>query len=169
MNDDKLAREEAQRSANYEAVKSNVKSEVSAEVAADARAHQHEEKIEQMADEMRTRSISEIEESDREVKRGRVVARISQVVDYIFFLIYGLLAIRLILALFAARSGNDFVQFVRSVTDPLYAPFKGIVPSLSSDGFTLALPLVIAIIVYMMLHLAINGLLRIFVHRKVAV
>lgn len=169
MNDDKLAREEAQRAANYEAVKSNVKSDVSAEVAADARAHHHEEKIEQMAADMRTGSISEIEESDREVKRGRVVARISQVIDYVFFLIYGLLAIRLILALFAAREGNDFVQFIRSITDPLYAPFKGIVPSLSNDGFTLALPLVVAIIVYMLLHLAINGLLRLFVHRKVAV
>lgn len=169
MNDDKLEREEAQRAANYEAVKSNVKSEVSAEVAADARMRGHEEKIEQMADDMRSRSISEIEESDREVKRGRAVARLSQIIDYIFFLIYGLLAIRLILALFAAREGNDFVQLIRSITDPLYAPFKGIVPSLSSDGFTLALPLVVAIIVYMLLHLAINGLLRMFVHRKVSV
>jgi uncharacterized protein YggT (Ycf19 family) len=169
MNDDKLEREEAQRAANYEAVKSNIKSDVSAEFGADARTRRHDDNVERMADEMRARSISEIEETDQEVQRGRVVARISQVIDYIFFLIYGLLAIRLILALFAAREGNDFVQFIRSITDPLYAPFKGIVPSISSDGFTLALPLVIAIIVYMMLHLAINGLLRMFVHRKVSV
>jgi len=171
MNDDKLARDETQRSVNYEAIKSGVKSEVAAEVAADAnsRSLQQEQHVEGMADNMRKQAITEIEESDDEIRRGRAVARISQVVDYIFFLIYGLLAIRLLLALFAARSGNTFVEFIRTVTDPIYAPFKGIVPSFSNEGFTLALPLIVAIVVYMLLHLAINGLLRMFVHRKVAI
>ena len=78
MNDDKLARDEAQRSINYEAVKSGVKSEVAAEVAADAntRTLQQERHVEGMADNMRSQAISEIEESDSEIKRGRVVARI---------------------------------------------------------------------------------------------
>ena len=169
MNDDKLARDEAQRSINYEAVKSGVKSDVADEIAADANTHRQERHVEGMADNMRSEAISEIEESDNEIKRGRVVARLSQVIDYIFFLIYGLLAIRLLLALFAARSGNAFVEFIRTVTDPIYAPFKGIVPSFSNEGFTLALPLVVAIVVYMLLHLAINGFLRMFVHRKVSV
>lgn len=171
MNDDKLAQDEAQRTANYEAVKSNVKSEVAAEVVTDAQIHtaEQERHVEKMADGMRNQAISEIEQSDSEVQRGRVVARISQIVDYIFFLIYGLLAIRLLLALFAARSGNGFVEFIRTITDPIYAPFKGIVPSFSNEGFTLALPLIVAIVVYMLLHLAINGLLRMFVHRKVTV
>ena len=37
------------------------------------------------------------------------------------------------------------------------------------DGFTLVLPIVIAIVVYILLHLAINGFLRIFAHRKTTV
>lgn len=172
MVDNKLELEEAQRTANYEAVKSNVTSEVGGEIAAEAQVPtaSQSQRVENIADDMRHKAVNEVVQTEREVERGRFVARVSQVVDYIFFLIYGLLTLRLLLALFAAREGNDFVQFVRSVTDPVYAPFKGIVASpTTAEGFTLALPIVIAIVAYMLLHLAINGLLRIFAHRKVAV
>lgn len=172
MVDDKLERDELQRAANYEAIKSDVKADVGGEIAAEAhvttpsQAH----RVEQLAGDMRQNAVAEVEQTEREVQRGRFVARVSQVVDYIFFLIYGLLVIRLLLALFAARGDAGFVQFIRSISDPLYGPFKGIVASPSTaEGFTLALPIVVAIVVYMLLHLAINGLLRIFAHRKVSV
>ena len=172
MTDNKLEMDEAQRAANYEAIKSDVKYEVGNEIAHEARivtpTQAHD--VDAVAERMREKAVTEVVETEREVERGRVVARISQVVDYIFFLVYGLLTIRLLLALFAARSGAGFVQFIRSVTDPIYAPFKGIVASPSTpEGFTLALPLVVAIVVYMLLHLAINGLLRMIAHRKVEV
>jgi uncharacterized protein YggT (Ycf19 family) len=172
MVDDKLAREEAQRAANYEAIKSDVKSEVGGEIAAEARAATPRDAadIDDMAANMRQKAVREVAETESEVERGRVVARISQVIDYLFFIIYGLLTIRLLLALFAAREGAGFVQFIRNVTDPFYAPFKGIVASPSTpEGFTLAFPIVIALVVYLLLHLAINGLLRMFVHRKTEV
>ncbi len=70
----------------------------------------------------------------------------------------------------AARKGAGFVQFVYSLSDPFYVPFKGIVASPSVDGgYTLALPIVVALIVYFLLHLGINGLLRLGAHRKVAI
>jgi uncharacterized protein YggT (Ycf19 family) len=95
------------------------------------------------------------------------VARISQVIDYVFFIIYALLAIRLILALLAARRSAGFVQFIFWATDLLYSPFRGIVASPTTEtGNTLALPIVIAIIVYAILHAVINGLLRLLAHRK---
>lgn len=172
MIDDKLQRDEVQRAANYEAIKSDVKAEVGGEIAAEAHVAtaSQAQRVENIADNMRHRAVDEVVQTEREVERGRFMARVSQIVDYIFFLVYGLLAIRLLLALFAAREGNGFVQFVRAVTDPVYAPFKGIVASpTTAEGFTLALPIIIAIVAYMLLHLAINGLLRIFAHRKVAV
>jgi hypothetical protein len=53
------------------------------------------------------------------------------------------------------------------VTAPFYAPFRGIVGTPSVEGgFTLALPVLIAIVVYMLLHMGINGLLRMAAHRK---
>ena len=172
MYDDKLAVEEAERSANYEAIKSTVKDEVGGEIAAQASIPNRSEaaQVNEISDHVRQKAVREVVETEEEVERGRTVARVSQVVDYIFFVIYGLLVIRLLLALFAARSGNDFVQFIRAISDPFYAPFKGIVASPSTpEGYTLALPIVIALVVYLLLHMAVNGLLRMFVHRKTAV
>jgi uncharacterized protein YggT (Ycf19 family) len=98
------------------------------------------------------------------------VARASQFIDYAFYVLYSLLLIRLALSLIAARSGNAFVQFIGTITDPFYAPFKGIVPSLSAEGgYTLVVPILIAIVVYAILHAAIKGLLRMIVVRRVAI
>lgn len=172
MVDDKLEREEAQRAANYEAIKSNVKADVGSDIYAEAvrTPVSQAERIEHVADGMRRTAVDEVVETEREVERARVVARISQFVDYAFFIIYGLLTIRLLLELFAARESAGFFKFIKNVTDPIYSPFRGLVPSPSTaEGFTLALPIVVAIVVYMLLHLAVNGLLRIFAHRKTAV
>ena len=172
MVDDKLEVEELERSANYEAIKSSVKGEVGGEIAAEAQVPLPGEarRIDHIASHMREKAVDEVIETEHEVERGRTLARVSQVVDYIFFVIYGLLVVRLLLALMAARSEAGFVQFIRSISDPFYAPFRGIVASPTTpEGYTLALPIVIALVVYILLHMAINGLLRIFVHRKTEV
>src|SRR5215471_13542396 len=97
-----------------------------------------------LADEEARRSVqhqsvkTEVEGTEREVERSRGVARISQIVDYIFYVIYALLGLRFLLALLAARSNTGFVRFIVAVTNPFYAPFKGIVASPSTDsGHTL--------------------------------
>ena len=172
MVDNKLEQDEAQRAADYEAIKTDVKAEVGGEIAAEATRPTASEtdRIDDVAGSLRQKAVREVVNTQGEIERGRFFARVSQVIDYIFFLIYGLLAIRLMLALFAANNNAGFVQLIKNVTDPLYAPFKGIVPSLTADGgFTLALPIVVAIVVYMLIHLAINGFLRLFVHRKTSV
>lgn len=171
MIDNKLAQEEALRVANYEAIKTDVKSEVGGEIAAEAQRPTvaQAERIGDIAGNMRQNAVSEVIETEREIERSRTMARVSQIVDYIFFVIYGLLAIRLLLELFAAKENAGFVKFIKSATGLLYAPFEGIMASPSKDGFTLALPIIVAIVVYMLLHLAINGLLRIFAHRKTEV
>jgi len=172
MDDDKLAMDEARRAEQHGAVKSHVEDEVQAEIAERAAQAPPAEgqKIDQVASEFRAKAVKEVVQTEREVGRARGVARISQVIDYLFFVLYALLALRFLLALIAARSSAGFVQFIVTVTNPFYAPFKGIVASPAvQGGHTLMLPLVIAIIVYILLHLGINGLLRMFAHRKTAV
>src|SRR5882724_1608793 len=167
--DDKLATDEARRSVQHEAVKSQVEGEVQAEIADQAQAPvaAESEKIHQVAGQFRAKAVDEVMHTEREVERGRGAARISQVIDYIFYLLYALLGMRFLLALLAARSTAGFVQFIVTVTNPFYAPFKGIVASPSTnEGHTLLLPIAVAIIAYVILHLAINGLLRIVAHRK---
>ena len=168
MVDNKLLQDEVQRANNYEAVKSEVKSEVGAEIAAHADQYYAENsRISNIASGMRQKAVDEVVETENEIERGRFLARVSQIVDYFFYVIYSLLTIRLLLALLAAKQTAGFVQFIYYVTDPIYAPFKGIVSSPTVEGgYTLALPVVIALVVNMLLHLGINGLIRIFVHRK---
>lgn len=171
MEDNKLAAEEARRAGQHEAVKSQVEGEVQAEIAQRAAPKQAEaQQIDQVADDFRGKAVDEVVETEREVGRARSAARVSQIVDYIFYVIYALLGLRFLLALLAARSSAGFVRFIVAVTNPFYAPFKGILASPSTEsGHTLMLPLVIAIIVYILLHLGINGLLRMLAHRKTAV
>ena len=173
MDDEKLAHEEARRSVQHQSVKAQVEGEVNAEIA--DRASQapppgETHRIDQVAGQFRSKAVDEVVDTEREVERSRGLARISQIVDYIFFIIYALLAMRFILALLAARSSAGFVQFIVAVTNPFYVPFRGIVASPSTDqGHTLLWPIVVAIIAYVILHLAINGLLRVFAQRKTAI
>jgi hypothetical protein len=172
MADDKLAIEEARRAGQHSSVKSQVEGEVQAEIAERAAETPAPEsdRIDQVAGQFRAKAVDEVVQSEREVGRARGVARISQVIDYLFFLLYALLGLRFLLALLAARSSAGFVQFIVTVTNPFYQPFRGIVASPTTDGgHTLMMPLVIAFIVYVLLHLAINGLLRILAHRKTAI
>jgi hypothetical protein len=170
MNDDKLATEEARRAAQHGSVKSQVENEVQAEIgerAAVRTTADESQKIDHVAGEFRSKAVNEVVDTEREVERSRSLARVSQVVDYIFWIIYALLGMRFLLALLAARSSAGFVQFIVTVSNPFYVPFQGIVASPRTDGgHTLLLPIVIAIIAYALLHFAINGLLRMFAHRK---
>ena len=170
--DDKLAADEARRSVQHETVKAQVEGEVQAEIADQASqpAADEPQRIQQVAGDFRAKAVDEVIDTEREVERGRGAARVSQIVDYIFYVIYGLLFMRFLLALLAARSTAGFVQFIVTVTNPFYAPFRGIVASPSTDqGHTLMLPIIVAIIAYVLLHLAINGLLRMLAHRKTAI
>ena len=172
MVDNKLEQEEAQRAATYEAVKTDVQSEVGAEISARAEQKRVQStRIDNVAGHLREKAVTEVVQTEREIERGRAMARVSQIVDYFFFIVYGLLGIRFLLELFAARESAGFFQFIRSVTGPFYAPFRGLVasPTMEGTGSTLALPIIVALVVYALLHLAINGLLRIFAHRKVAI
>ncbi len=87
------------------------------------------QKIEEVAGRFRSKAVNEVVDTEREVERGRGAARVSQIIDYIFYVIYALLGMRFLLALLAARSSAGFVQFIVTVTNPFYAPFRGIVAS----------------------------------------
>ena len=173
MGDDKLAIDEARRAAQHESVKAQVEGEVNAEIsdrAATKATPDESRKIDQVAGEFRSKAVDEVVDTDREVHRSRGLARVSQIVDYIFYVIYALLGMRFLLALLAARSSAGFVRFIVAVSNPFYKPFQGIVASPRTDGgHTLLLPIVVAIIAYALLHLGINALLRMFAHRKTAI
>jgi uncharacterized protein YggT (Ycf19 family) len=160
---------EDHKAAQQTSMKSQVERDVNADIAerAEHTTPSESQKMDNVAGAFRGKAIDEVVGTDREVRRARGLARVSQVVDYLFYVVYSLLAIRLVLALIAARSSAGFVQFIRAVTDPFYVLFRGLVASpTSAGGYTLALPIVIAIIVYALLHAGIKGLLRLIAHRR---
>lgn len=102
--------------------------------------------------------------------RPRPVSRGSQFLNYGFWLLYSLLSIRLLLALMDAR-GTPFVRFIAAITDPFYAPFRGIVdsPDVTGTGMVLVVPILVALVVYLFLHLAIHKLMQIMAYRQTVV
>ncbi|MEO8029282.1 MAG: YggT family protein [Gemmatimonadota bacterium] len=172
MDDDTVASDEARNAARHASVKSQIGGNVNAELKQQAGTATPEQsaRVNQVAADLRGRALDETVAAEHTVHRSRDAARTSQFIDFAFYLIYALLAIRLVLALIAARSTSGFVQFINGVTYPLYIPFRGIVDSPSTaEGFTLALPVVIAIIVYLLLHAGINAMLRMVGHRKTTI
>jgi hypothetical protein len=173
MDDEKLALEESRRAQQHVNVKSEIEGNVQAEIAESANRAApagEAQRINEVAGQFRSKAVDEVVDSEREVQRSRGLARVSQVIDYIFYVIYALLGMRFLLALLAARSSAGFVQFIVTISDPFYLPFRGIVASPTEPGgHTLLLPIVVAIVAYLLLHLGLNALLRLFAHRKTAI
>ena len=99
-------------------------------------------------------------------RRQDILMRTAQVLDFLFGLLYSLLAIRLLLELIRARRGAGFVQLITAMTEFFYAPFRGIVPSETIDGsHPIVWPIVIAIVAYMILHAVLRRLLSLAARR----
>jgi uncharacterized protein YggT (Ycf19 family) len=74
--------------------------------------------------------------------------RITQVVYWVFALIEGLIAIRLVLRALGANPSAGFAQFVYGITTPLVAPFMGLFGNPSYQNSVLELSSIVALIVY---------------------
>jgi uncharacterized protein YggT (Ycf19 family) len=171
LEDEKLAVDESQRIAEHEAVKQDARKGVHAEIASQADKLDVHDKARAAAvgEHLKHKAITEVVNTEAELERARGVARVSQVVDYVFYLIYGLISLEILLDLLGAREGNAFKNLVDRLNAPLLAPFRGLMPDPSAGRFQLRLSFIFALIVYVLLHLAISGLLRLLAHRKTAV
>jgi uncharacterized protein YggT (Ycf19 family) len=169
--DDKLAADEERRIAQQEELKGAVDHEIRSEVkqrAAQASPTEQRE-ADVLAASFKRKAVADIAQTDAEIERARDVARISQVIDYVFYLIYGIILLEIVLDLAGAREGNSFRRLIDGLATPLVSPFRGLLEDLAKGQFRLKLSFIFALIVYLLVHMAINGLLRMFAHRKTAV
>ena len=153
-------------------MKAQIGGDVEAEIAQQASTPAADDapRIAAVASDLRKHAVDEVAGSEREVRVARVVARISQVVDYLFAVIYVVLAMRFGLALLSARSGADFARWVTMISDPLYAPFRAITETVDlGRGHHVVLPLVVAIVVYLLAHLGVHQLLRVIAQRRATI
>lgn len=169
MTDIKVSDDEARRLGQHQVVKARVEGDVNAEITERAAHATHTETVavDEIASDLRSRAIKETVGTERELVRARGAARSSQFIDYAFYVLYSLLAVRLVLALIAANPRSGFVKFIGAITGLFVAPFRGIVPSLGTEGGNiLALPIVVALVIYALVHVGINGGLRLMAQRK---
>ena len=124
-------------------------------------------RLDSVASQLRDKAGDDSASDDRAFWRVRIAARVAQFTNYAFALVYGLLVIRLVLALISAQPGNGFSRFVAAVTNPFVAPFQGVVSNPSAaDGTMRVVPIMIAAVGYAALHAAIHALLGMVGKRK---
>ena len=171
IDDTNLAADESRRIGQHEAVKGAIHSDVNAEiaVAADEPTPNQAAQAEVLGRNFRQKAMDEVVETEVEVERAKGAARISQFVDYAFYVVYGIISLEIILELLGARESAGFKQLIDVLAAPFLAPFEGLMPDPSSGPFRLMQSYIMALVVYLLVHLAVNGLLRMIAHRKVAV
>jgi uncharacterized protein YggT (Ycf19 family) len=167
MNPQKVEADEQRRIAQHERVKSELEDDVHARITSEAKATPSAQaEVASVAASLRHNAAAEVRDSEKELGRARKATRTSQFVDYAFYVVYGLVGLEIVLELLGARQGSGFKQFMDAVTWPLLAPFRGLMPTPSVGSSQLMLSYVIALGVYILLHLAVNGALRMMAERK---
>jgi len=166
-----VAQDEERKQSSHEDVKSSIDAGVNARIKQESTKSDSAQTAEVagVAKEMQQRSVRETISTEHEVGRGKAAARGSQFVDYLFYLIYGVIVLEFMLKIMGARPGNGFVQFIAAISHPILGPFERIVGTPSAGSFQLQLSYLIALVVYILIHLAINGIFRLVAHRKVTV
>ena len=124
------------------------------------------EQVESVARELKNRSVAEVRRSEQERERARKLKRAYQFIAWAFYVVYGVIGLMIGLELLGARDWSGFMRFMRLLTSPLLAPFRGVMPDPAIGSFQLMLSYVLALVVYALCHKALKGAFRILVHRE---
>jgi uncharacterized protein YggT (Ycf19 family) len=168
MDTHKLADDEARRIAQHEQIKGKLGDDAHERIAQKAATSSPAEQaeVESVAAGLKHRATAEVSETETELGRARRMTRVSQVVDYAFYVIYGLIGLEFALELFGAHHASAFKRFLDAITFPVLGPFRGLMSDPGVGSVRLMLSYVVALVVYVLLHLAVNGFLRLFAQRK---
>jgi hypothetical protein len=162
--------DQRERIQQHESVKDEVRRQVHSDIAQEARRTEVDPGRERNAAEaMKRDAMAEVTGTERELARSRVAARGSQFLDYAFFLVYGIIGLAIGLEAIGARESAGFNRVVEALASPFVAPFRNIMNDPVAGSSQFMLSYVVALVAYMLLHLAVNGLLRLFAERKTSV
>ena len=167
--EERLRKDKDQQTEQHERVKGRVRDEVHVEIEQSAQQAGSSRSVDSVAGDLKTKAISDIYAVETDLARGKVMARISQVVNYIFYVLYGIIGLQIVLQLLGARERNPFKQFLNAVTTPFLAPFKGLMADPAIGSMQLMISYIIGLFVYFLLHLAVRGLLRLLAYKRATV
>jgi hypothetical protein len=100
--------------------------------------------------EVTQRDLDQIDSYAYDPYEGRRIAgdRLTQLVYWVFGIVEGLIAIRLILKALGANQTAGFAQFIYGITAPLVGPFVGLFNNPTYQNDVLELGSIVALIVY---------------------
>src|SRR5437867_10405296 len=92
------------------------------------------------------------------VSRFSPARRAYETIYVLFAIIVGAIFIRVLLKVLGANTAVAFTQFMYGVTDPLLAPFRGLLPTFASGRAILERSCLLALLIYGLLGIALAGL-----------
>lgn len=169
--DHQLMMDESHRLAQYEALKGEMRDSVQTKIAREVNqiTDSEQARITAAGQQIRQQAITETLRSESELNRSRFTARVSQIVDFIFYLIYGIIALEIILNLAGANPRNAFRQLIESLSTPVLWPFENLLADPEAGRFQFRLSYVIGLLVYVLLHVTITKVLRLMAERKTSI
>lgn len=94
--------------------------------------------------------------------KKKTILKSNQILWYILGVIEALLTFRVFLKLLAANQNAGFTRFIYSITEPLAAPFKGILGTSVSNGSTIEWSTIIAGVAYLSVAWGLMYLFNLF-------
>lgn len=94
--------------------------------------------------------------------RVRAVFTIERLLDFGFSLLYVILTIRFVLAFFEANRAATFYGFVVSISEPVFAPFRGLFGTTMLGSHPVVWGLLAALLAVAVLHGLVRGVVRLF-------
>ncbi|MBW3660263.1 MAG: hypothetical protein KY397_01340 [Gemmatimonadetes bacterium] len=99
-------------------------------------------------------------EAGRPRKPRGIVAVVGQAIDYAFYLIYTIVGVRILLEVLGTGEETEFRQLVDTLSGPFVSPFQGLTFDPWVEPYQDVVPFLIALLVWMLVHGALKGLLR---------
>lgn len=92
------------------------------------------------------------------------LATVERVIVFLFGLIVGLIGLRILLLLVAARQGNDLVAGIYNLSEVFVAPFRGIlrIDEVQAGATALDIGAIVAIVGWLIIGLIVVAALRLF-------
>lgn len=94
----------------------------------------HEEQVDRNVEEHQNLNLAEKTRGISADNQNSAIARIVNIVYYLFGILELLLAVRLILHLVGANTGNNFATFIDGLSAPFVAPFSNLLQNPSLGG-----------------------------------
>jgi uncharacterized protein YggT (Ycf19 family) len=114
--------------------------------------------VRELGREIHQDAVAEARREHRLRRHRPTLGRVMQVVNYLFGILYALIALEIALELFGARDSNGFKQLLDSITAPFLAPFRTLLPIVKSGPSELITGYVIGLVVYVLLHFGLRRL-----------